>query len=108
MRGRLDVREIEDIGDNTLNFAQAKAIKPIPADSGEKVNLPARRVPTCSVSGFGHRSPSQIVRSRAIRYVIRQTEPAALGQTGQIRPFLTSHFDLPEAVPKNGAWARYF
>ncbi|MFF1831123.1 helicase-related protein [Paenarthrobacter sp. NPDC058040] len=26
MRGRLDVREIEDIGDNTLNFAQAKAI----------------------------------------------------------------------------------
>ncbi|GAB2748226.1 hypothetical protein GCM10027090_18560 [Sinomonas soli] len=26
MRGRLDVREIEDIGDNTLSFAQAKAI----------------------------------------------------------------------------------
>ncbi|MCT9870510.1 hypothetical protein [Paenarthrobacter aurescens] len=26
MRGRLGVREIEDIGDNTLNFAQAKAI----------------------------------------------------------------------------------
>ncbi|MDJ0321957.1 helicase-related protein [Pseudarthrobacter sp. PS3-L1] len=26
MRGKLDVREIEDIGDNTLNFAQAKAI----------------------------------------------------------------------------------
>ncbi len=26
MKGRLDVREIEDIGDNTLNFAQAKAI----------------------------------------------------------------------------------
>ena len=26
MRGRLDVREIEDLGDNTLNFAQAKAI----------------------------------------------------------------------------------
>uniref|UniRef100_UPI003899C835 helicase-related protein n=1 Tax=Pigmentiphaga litoralis TaxID=516702 RepID=UPI003899C835 len=26
MKGRLDVREIEDIGDNTLSFAQAKAI----------------------------------------------------------------------------------
>lgn len=26
MRGRLDVREIEDIGDNTLNLAQAKAM----------------------------------------------------------------------------------
>jgi hypothetical protein len=25
MRGRLDVRKIEDIGDNTLNFAQAKS-----------------------------------------------------------------------------------
>lgn len=26
MQGRLDVRVIEDIGDNTLNFAQAEAI----------------------------------------------------------------------------------
>ncbi|PLC10681.1 hypothetical protein AUQ48_16605 [Kocuria flava] len=26
MRGRLDVREIEDVGDNTLSFAEVKAI----------------------------------------------------------------------------------